>query len=96
MQHFIGQGKYRLNLFEWLLTSYDPSIFDGLKGDSQQQQEDKIVIALKQIGIVNYNDRRGAGINHHLLKSVQALNGFNDSVQLLYRLTQFVIHSNQV
>jgi hypothetical protein len=33
MQHFIGQGKYRLNLFEWLLTAYDPSIFDGLKGD---------------------------------------------------------------
>jgi hypothetical protein len=54
------------------------------------------VIALKQIGIVNYNDRRGAGINHQLLKSVQALNGFTDSVQLLHRLTQFLIHSSHV
>ena len=50
------------------------------------------MIALKEIGVVNYNDRR-VGINHDLLKSVQALNGLADSIQLLHRLTQFVIHS---
>lgn len=49
-------------MFEWLLNLYDCTIFDGLKDDSQV---DKIVIALKEIGIVNYNDKRG-GTNHEL------------------------------
>lgn len=79
-------------MFEWLLNLYDCSIFDGLKDDAQV---DKIVIGLKEIGIVNYNDKRG-GTNHELDKSVQALNGLSDSISLLHRLTKFVIHSIQV
>lgn len=92
LQSFIGHGKQRLNMFEWLLNLYDCSIFDGLKDDAQA---DKIVIALKEIGIVNFNDKRG-GINHELEKSVQALNGLSDSISLLHRLTKFVIHSIKV
>lgn len=53
-------------MFEWLLNLYDCSIFDGLKDDAQV---DKITIALKEIGIVNFNDKRG-GTNHELEKSV--------------------------
>ena len=53
-------------MFEWLLNRYDASLFDGLKEDDQ---EDKIVIALKEIGIVNYNDKRG-GTSHDLENSV--------------------------
>lgn len=34
MQNFIGNGKQRLNMFEWLLNQYDASIFDGLKDDN--------------------------------------------------------------
>ena len=92
MQNFISHGKQRLNMFEWLLNRYDASIFDGLK---DEDQVDKIVIALKEIGIINYNDKRG-GTHHDLDKSVQGLNGLCDSVSLLHRLTKFVIHSIQV
>ncbi len=53
---------------------------------------DKIVIALKEIGITNYNDKRG-GTSNELIKSVQGINGLSDSIHILHRLIQFLISS---
>lgn len=78
-------------MFEWLLLQFDPSIFDGIK----DHDEDRLIIALREIGITNFCDRRG-GTQNELLKSVHGLNGFADSVQLLHRLLKFVINSRMV
>jgi len=90
MLPFLIPGRARTTLFEWLLLQFDQSIFDGIK--NAEGSEEKIVIALKEVGIVNFNDKRG-GTRNELLKSVQGLNGFADSIQLLYRLIKFVINS---
>ncbi len=47
-------GKTRIYMFEWLLMEYEQGIFD-----KDESGVDRIVIALKELGIINYNDRRG-------------------------------------
>ena len=90
LQPLLIPGNDRLHLFEWLLTRFDPHIIDSVKhGDTIQE---KMAVALRQIGISNYTDKKG-GIKNDLTKSIMGLNGLNDSIQLLHRLTSLVIHS---
>ena len=79
-------------MIEWLLTRFDPLMLDQIKHLDLIQ--DKMAIALREIGITNFNDRRG-GIQNDLSKSIMGLNGLHDSIQLLYRVTQFIVHSTQ-
>ena len=80
-------------MFEWLIHAYDNTLLES--SSIEEHREEKIVIALKIIGITNYNHKRG-GTQNDLLQSVQGLNGLSDSVDLIFRLTQFVINSRLI
>jgi len=77
IQCFIIPGPHRVNIFEWLIHTYDHSLLESSK--IEEDRVESIVIALKQIGITNYNHRRG-GTQNDLINSVQGLNGLSDSV----------------
>ena len=77
IQPFIIPGTHRVNLFEWLIHTYDNTLLESSK--VEEDRVESIVIALKQVGIVNYNHRRG-GTQNDLALSVQGLNGLSDAV----------------
>ena len=90
LQPLLIPGNDRLHVFEWLLTRFDPLIIDSVKhADSIQE---KMAVALRELGIANYTDKK-AGIQNDLTKSIMGMNGLNDSIQLLYRLTSLVVNS---
>ena len=77
MQPFIIPGSHRVNLFEWLIHTYDNTLLEST--NVEEDRVESIVIALKQIGIINYNHRRG-GTQNDLTLSVQGMNGLHDSI----------------
>ena len=77
IQPFIIPGGHRVNLFEWLIHTYDNTLLESSK--VKEDRVESIVIALKQIGIINYNHRRG-GTQNDLALSVQGMNGLHDSI----------------
>ena len=76
-QPFIIPGSHRVNLFEWLIHTYDNTLMESSK--VEEDRVESIVIALKQVGIINYNHRRG-GTQNDLALSVQGLNGLYDAI----------------
>jgi len=44
-------------MFEWLIHAYDNTLLES--SSIEEHREEKIVIALKIIGITNYNHKRG-------------------------------------
>jgi hypothetical protein len=51
---------------------------------------ERVEILLRELGIINYSHMKG-GTQNELIKSIEGLNGTADAIQLLWRVTKFVV-----
>lgn len=99
LQPFIIPGHQRLNLFEWLLDRFEHGFTTSIENENRDLKLDQVDVierAMRELGITNFfvKGKSKASNGADLAKSIEGLNGTNDSIDILLRLSQFVINAH--